>query len=262
MTAPTAHVVSDAFSRFATNPGALAFSDAVEALEAMTAGRPVDGCLGDPGVRLRPGQGLNEAEVAALVDRARDAGVAERLEGFGPEERPLKAPLRLAHKTRPENILISWPRKLADDLYEADLMLDSDSELMRDHITGQHIQGMVLIEAARQTFLAVTEAYYVPADMRGSHYFVIESMSAHYKGFVFPVDATIRYAVERADLEPGRLSFDVSMTVHQGGQIRAELPTSFTAHDKSALVPKEERRAQRTLQTLGAPGEAVTSGAA
>ncbi|MEQ8966652.1 MAG: AfsA-related hotdog domain-containing protein [Azospirillaceae bacterium] len=256
MTAPTAHVVSDAFFRFAANPGAVQFTDAIEALEAMTAGRPVHGCLGDPEIRLRPGQGLNEAEVAALVDRARAAGIAERLEGFGPKDRPLKAPPRLTHKTRPENILISWPRKLADDLYESDLMLDSDSELMRDHVTGQHIQGMVLIEAARQTFLAVTEAHYMPADMSGAHYFVIESMAAHYKGFVFPVDATIRYAVDRADMEPGRLSFDVSMTVHQGGQSRAELPTSFTAYDKSMLVPKEERRAQRTLETLGAPREA------
>jgi len=249
MTPRTVYVVSDAFERFAENPGVITYATAMAALDSDT-GLPVE-----PDVRVRPGQGLNEAQVAAFLARARAVGRDDRLDGWAADDRPAKASARLTHKARPENVLISTPRRIEESVFEADLMLDADSELMRDHVTGQHVQGMVLIEAARQTFLAVTEAFFVPEGEHGQYYFVINSMTAEYRGFVFPVDATIRYVVDRAEVAPGRLSFDVTMQVIQVGAVRAELPTSFTAFYKSSLVPKEEQRAQRTLETLGSPTE-------
>ncbi|STU75669.1 A-factor biosynthesis repeat-containing protein [Klebsiella variicola] len=57
---------------------------------------------------------------------------------------------RLVHKRKKENILITSPEKRDEDSYCARLILQDASELLCDHQTGQHIQGMVLIEAARQ----------------------------------------------------------------------------------------------------------------
>ena len=66
---------------------------------------------------------------------------------------------RLVHKRKKENILITSPEKRDEDSYCARLILQDASELLCDHQTGQHIQGMVLIEAARQTIIATSEKF-------------------------------------------------------------------------------------------------------
>ncbi|MDP1217553.1 AfsA-related hotdog domain-containing protein, partial [Klebsiella pneumoniae] len=63
------------------------------------------------------------------------------------------------HKRKKANILITSPEKRDEDNYCARLILQDASELLCDHQTGQHIQGMVLIEAARQTIIATSEKF-------------------------------------------------------------------------------------------------------
>lgn len=63
----------------------------------------------------------------------------------------------VTHKHKTSNIMISDPQKIAKDRFNAHLMVDAQCAEMSDHITGRHIQGMVLIEAARQMMLACAE---------------------------------------------------------------------------------------------------------
>lgn len=75
---------------------------------------------------------------------------------------------RLVHKRKKANILITSPEKRDEDNYCARLILQDASELLCDHQTGQHIQGMVLIEAARQTIIATSEKIPAGGGRRGN----------------------------------------------------------------------------------------------
>lgn len=52
------------------------------------------------------------------------------------------------------------------NIFESHLMLNDRCAEMSDHVTGQHLQGMILIEAARQMTLAVTEMYFIDSNDR------------------------------------------------------------------------------------------------
>lgn len=69
------------------------------------------------------------------------------------------ASLLSTHKHNQKNVLISEPIKLQKDHFYCNLIVFKNNELIIDHQTGQHIQGMILIEAIRQMFIAVAEKY-------------------------------------------------------------------------------------------------------
>jgi hypothetical protein len=56
--------------------------------------------------------------------------------------------------------MLSLPRRVSESCFEADVLVDDAGEHMSDHVSGQHLPGMVLIEAARQMILAVTEEFF------------------------------------------------------------------------------------------------------
>src|SRR5690606_12858101 len=113
---------------------------------------------------LVPGQGLGDESVKQLL---REATASANLSSFDFSlwhSLPARAPMSLSHKHNPANTLISSPRRLAADVFESHLLIDEECELMHDHLSGQHVQGMVLIEATRQALLAVAEAYLLPTN--------------------------------------------------------------------------------------------------
>src|SRR3546814_8567164 len=87
---------------------------------------------------------------------------------------------------------------------------------MLDHLTGQHIQGMVLTEACRQMFLAVTEKYFLQDYRAKKRYFVIDTMTMRYNAFAFPLPAQITYKVLSKNVQKShKRSFHVDMEVMQ-----------------------------------------------
>ncbi|MFW5402828.1 AfsA-related hotdog domain-containing protein, partial [Yersinia sp. 1252 StPb PI] len=87
------------------------------------------------------------------------------------------------HKKEEHNILIGKAQKVDKDIYNLPLMIDERCELMGDHQSGKHLQGMLLVEAFRQTFIAVTEEFYpFLGDIK--KYFVINSLNINFYNFV------------------------------------------------------------------------------
>jgi A-factor biosynthesis hotdog domain len=121
------------------------------------------------------------------------------------------------HKVRRENVLITGPRKLDESRFEAWLAMQDSGELLGDHMTGQHIQGMVLIEAARQMMLSVSE-HFLLAQRPNGYYFVLNSMDIEYKQFVFPL--------------PTRLSHEITLKQPgKGDSLKATCETAFLQND-------------------------------
>ncbi|MGW5877689.1 AfsA-related hotdog domain-containing protein [Nocardiopsis terrae] len=202
-----------------------------------------------PGTNLevRGGQGMSTYEWQYLEDAVERRGIHDRV-----RIRPSRLdPARRAeaHKHREQNVLIADLGRRDDQLFQAALLLNADNELLLDHQTGQHVQGMVVVEAARQMFLAVTERYYTHRWPGRRYYFVIDSISTTFENFLFPLDAEILYLVQSADLDdPERLGFTARIDLHQAGRRAASTEVSFTAFDTARLKRVEHRRADRAVE--------------
>ncbi|MBI3230506.1 MAG: hypothetical protein HYZ45_10105 [Burkholderiales bacterium] len=195
-------------------------------------------------VRLIAGQGISEADVQHILALSKNS----KLDTSLLLQRPVRAGMATTHKRRFVNSIISTPRQLDSDLFEADLLVDERSELMNDHQTGQHIQGMILVEAARQLFLAVTEEFFIAPDDHRDYYFVINQMDVKYMAFVFPIGASLRYEIVEKNLSnPERLSFLVRITVQQAGVEATEVMVKFTTFLAEKIKQKEHQQAMQTL---------------
>jgi hypothetical protein len=234
-------VVGIRFQGFSSeHPDVLTISQLLEDLQS--------GLYGQAGelLTLRPGQGVSPAEWDRLQAVVNRVGVADRMllepvaaETLGTDE---------VHKRHPDNALIAALRSTGPGVYRAALRIHNDNELLLDHQTGQHVQGMVVVEAARQMFLAVTERYYVEPELRGGYYFVIESMRTSFENFLFPLAAEIEYKVLDAAVgDPTRLAFTAEIAVHQAERRCALTEVSFSAFESELIEGKEHRRAAHAV---------------
>lgn len=129
------------------------------------------------------------------------------------------------------------------------MLLHERNELILDHLTGQHIQGMVLTEACRQMFLAVTEQFCLDGYPAAKRYFVINSMHIRYQAFAFPLPAEIRYRLlsqeqPRAD----RVSIHADIDIWQGNEVTASMEVKFTVFDDVYISNRESKLAAEAVQ--------------
>lgn len=235
-------VVGDKFEGFAANPGVVTATQARQLMQ--------DSDMLPSGMVLVPGQGLCDEDIDSLMEDAERTGATRRIDVRLRKLRPQLASASQSHKRLTENTIISTARRtLEENTFELDLLVDERCELMGDHQTGQHIQGMILIEAARQAFLAVTEQFFIDHKSGRRYYFVINAMNTEYLGFVFPIPATLRYTIlEQKITNPSRLGFRAYVDVIQAGQVCARTEVRFTAFEAEKIVAKENERAEGALR--------------
>ncbi|MFE9448791.1 AfsA-related hotdog domain-containing protein [Streptomyces sp. NPDC006739] len=234
-------LVGDRFAGFAAQQDVLTVSQFIEEMRLGVYSwdsRPI---------RIRAGQGVTVVEWERVRGEALLLGLTERLDfDF---RAPDLAGRGEAHKHLSSNTLIADLRRDGEDLFSATLRVHNDNELLIDHQTGEHVQGMVAVEAARQMFLAVSERYHASRYLDRSYYYVIESLNTGFENFLFPVDATIVYHTVRAELDnPDRLSFEAEISLHQAGRRASITTVSYTAFDSPVIEAKEHRRARIAVE--------------
>src|SRR5581483_10314782 len=93
-------------------------------------------------------------------------------------------------------VMLSAPVERAAGVYTASLCLDDACDDLADHLTGHHLQGAVLAEAARQMVLAVSEAFLLPEAKRLAMRFVTHAMEMTYHVYAFPLDVRVQLTIE------------------------------------------------------------------
>lgn len=236
-------VVGNSFETFAANDGAITVK---QLSQMLSDGRESE--LPENAVFL-PGQGLQETDIEHLMQQMELMKLDRCFDLRLRKDRPQRASGIYTHKRKPENSILSIPRRVEGDVYEMDLLVDERSELMTDHQTGQHIQGMILVEAARQAFLAVTERYFIDYKNGLRYYFVINAMNTQYLNFLFPLPATVRYVIqEKKVADPTRLYFHGNIEFHQADKHCATVEVKFTAFESDKIIQKEAARAEEAIQ--------------
>jgi hypothetical protein len=145
----------------------------------------------------------------------------------------------LTHKHEPRNVMVSMPMRVADDQFVADLVIDERAAVLDDHLTGQHIPGVALVEAARQTWTAVTEKFLLEGTTKTR--FVINTMRSAFHRFVFPLPATVRYQLLARQDSAVQQVFRCLITVHQGDALAAEVEAEYR------VIPDVFSRKQESL---------------
>ncbi|MEM6705727.1 MAG: AfsA-related hotdog domain-containing protein [Planctomycetota bacterium] len=192
-----------------------------------------------------PGQGLQSEQLSAVYIANTRGGMFLVSEGE-------IATRRETHKHEPKNTMVSLPRRVAPKKFELDLWIDGRNEVLSDHQTGQHVQGIALIEGARQSLLAVTEHFDLsPGD--SSDFIVVWSgiADAEFPHFTFPLPIKINYEVLSKEVDRrGQMKFEVFIDFEQAGRTTACLLTSFAAYRKGFILGKEHEQACDTLDAM------------
>lgn len=233
-------LVGDRFAGMAAVPGVHTLSQLVGDLRR---GAPVPR-------NIIIGQGLQEYEFeylyAALTRRNKDP--REVLTQFPAGQRVSRS---LVHKSREQNVLLANFRKTEAQRFRADIRLHSENEMLLDHQTGQHVQGMVVTEALRQMFLAVFESEHGMRHPDRRYYVVWNSISLNFTSFLFPLPAEIACEILEQDVDdPTKMTFRVAMNIDQLGNKAAHAGIEFAAFDDDRIKRLEMRRATASVDTL------------
>lgn len=235
-------VVGDKFKEFAKGKDVLTMNQ----LKALT--RLPHRLLGTRSV-LMLGQGAQEDEVLAFMHGVEASPELSPRFEFSDLQRVLdRAPPNASHKRIAHNTVIGMPSRKSDDCFEVPLNLDERCELMGDHQTGQHLQGMLLVEAFRQSFLAVTDTFFPFG--QGPTYFVINTMHVEFQNFLFPLPAHIEYRIVEADVNARRARYQTTMGAMQNDAQCASASIGFTVYAAETIAQKEAEMADLITQKM------------
>lgn len=241
-------IVSDTFRGFSDgDKNVLTYSCLVKLLAS--------GVIGKDPIQLIVGQGVKESELDLLINKY---NVADQL-SVAPRQNALPAAgVEYSHKQKIQNITVTLAQKKNDEHFKLGVIFDGSNEFFLDHMTGKHVQGMAVVEAMRQSFLTVTEQFFLN-DSPNKYYFVIHKMDTQFKKFVFPLDAHIEYEILKSKRKPGRYNASIKATVIQNGDTCAVSHIDFTAFEQSFIGKKEEQLAADAVDYTFSSNEQSTS---
>lgn len=103
-----------------------------------------------------------------------------------------RVPHQQVHKRRPENVLISRPLPTGPHTHAAQLIVDDGADDIADHVTGIHVPGMCIVEAARQACLAVNHAVAEESgfEAAGSAY-TLNTLEVSFGKFIYPSEVRV-----------------------------------------------------------------------
>lgn len=230
------YIIGDKFKKFLEHENTISISNFEKQLFRNR--------LPSDGIVYHLGQGVALERVNKIAKDSpilRDVGIHI---GF---DEVTKSARHLVHKHNSANSMISIPRRVSELNYQADVHIDDRCAELDDHITGQHVSGMTLVEICRQMFLAVTEQYYLKAYEK-EFYFVIKSSSIEYKRFVFPLEIRADYRVLcHQTLKPGVFLFKVDVLIIQDEKVCAASHYEFIAYGADQIEVKEDNAAIELL---------------
>lgn len=198
--------------------------------------------------KLVPGLGCRRDLYSQFISLLEDDEIPAHLdlEKFFLSFKNSVEPNKFTHQHSEHNILIGKAVRDGDSNFSVPFIIDERSTLMGDHQTGKHVQGMIITEAFRQTFIAISEEFYLVND-DVEKYFVINDMNIKFINFVFPLPASIRFELLDIDTNDFRSKFKVKMILEQNGTIAAIMDAQFVVYPDKYIRKKEKELADKGL---------------
>lgn len=194
-----------------------------------------------PDTDLHCGLGISDWQLHSIQqDLLRRKAPTYVLERFA--RRP--AQRKLTHRHNDTNVLISEPKRTGE-YFVFDLILDDREDRLADHVTGQHVSGMVLLEAARQASAVVLETEH--SALSKSHAATLARVSANFESFVFPLPTQLLAIEGTESIRAGRVSTYVSVAVWQNQDHVANFQFDIPLTRRDVLTRCEASAARKAL---------------
>ena len=194
------------------------------------------------------GQGVGASDADEIRAKLRSSGHPDALYDFDE-----LAPISLTHKQTDRHVLISCLRNVGPRAYQSQLVLDDASDRLCDHVTGQHLAGMVLIEASRQAALGVLECEYKNTSQI-SWGLTWSSTQVQFLGYIFPVPLTLTAKVSEpvGTRSESRIPVNVVVDWDQLGKPVCEMALTGILLERAFLAKLEVKRARQAVDALWA----------
>ncbi|MFF2085189.1 AfsA-related hotdog domain-containing protein [Nocardia sp. NPDC058176] len=200
----------------------------------------------DAELAVHLGQGITRHDLDYLEHVAAIHAPQARLRVVGEIAEPARR--HHVHKYQDSNVLLAGLVREDENLFRADLRLDGDNELLLDHQTGEHVQGIVVIEAVRQLFLAAFELEYGVRRPQEHFYIVWNNVDLKFGSFLFPLPATLHAQLTPVSVDdPGKLQFLIETEVRQFGKPVASSRIEFAALPNERISQIERAKAAKAV---------------
>lgn len=234
-------VVSDQFSNFAIRNDIVTISTLYNLLDTNSIFAPKESKI-----TLIPGQGLSQETIKKTINIINKNKKHKNYDLSMFHGLPKKASPKLTHKHKEENILISEPQKISHDNFSMDLLIDDRCELMRDHQTGLHIQGMILLEASRQGYISIYEKYF-SIEKNKKLYFIFNNMNVEYNKFSFPLPAQINAEITEKEFKKSGSRIAMNIKIIQCRSVSATLSLEMSIVESIKISKIESKMAREVI---------------
>lgn len=229
------YVIGNKFSDFAKLENVFIYSEIVKKIKNHDADTK--------NVFFVIGQGINQEERLNLERLTKKYETGFILNAY-----QKAAPNSLTHKRKSENIIISDPLILIQNkLYRSYMLIDDNCAEMSDHTTGLHVQGMLIMEAARQMMLAVAEKFILNLNEKGNFYCVLTNISSNFLKFAFPIDLEIEHEILEIANTNQRYEVKSKTSFIQNQSVIAIINIDYIFRDKIIMNSLERKIAEQTV---------------
>ena len=224
----TIYVVGDKFKNVANGKNTIIFTDIIDLILTDEIACDV----------LSIEQGISEWQVGyikSLLSYSSEQAHIKVVSYFDKNKRCSEA---LTHKHYRKNILISDPLETEqEEAYESLLMVDENCAELSDHVTGKHLQFMVLVEAARQMVNAITEKFYANTSM----IYLANDLDVKFSSFVYPFATQMRYRVISKKMKAaGNGKMTAVIEFIQNGEVKSAIEFAFTILERNFVTQLED----------------------
>lgn len=228
-------VVGDDYAEFAKHENVVTVSRLLHELENTE--HP---CAADDFV-IGQGVAANRRESLRNALQARGLQADIRIDS------PMAVPL--THKRCSEHVLITTPIKTGPLEYEFSLTLNDKNDRLSDHVTGQHVGAMLLMEAARQAVVVALELEY--ATKRGVRLgFVLERFMSNFHSYAFPLPTTMRVSLVESGDPDKHVSVSLTIAFLQAAEQISTMQLDVTLYDTALLDKVEARKARKSIESM------------
>ncbi|ABD82741.1 AfsA-related hotdog domain-containing protein [Saccharophagus degradans] len=189
------------------------------------------------------GQGIGYTDREFIETSLKNRSV-DKVYSFSPV-----ATLADTHKHAEENVLITEPRRLGKLNYAFDLSLTDKIDRLSDHVTGQHVGAMLLMEAARQATIAVLEYEYC-RNSSESFGLVLDRFDSRFDGYLFPLPASLNTVIKELKVSAKSITVVVTSTVIQCGVDIGSISLDVTLCNSRLLNKIESKKSQTAVKEL------------
>jgi|GEM_PF-1524326 len=224
-------VVGDVFGSVANQKNILTYTDAVSSL--------LNGTIKQGHLSIE--QGVSEEKVDAIKNSIQKLGLENSITIKSYFDNLKRCQNQLTHKVKSFNTLISEPLMQPDSSYKSNLMIDERCAELSDHVTGLHIQGMLLIEAARQMTTATIEKYFIDQANKPNIKIVMNDFQSNFYHYAFPfnVELDLRVINERKINNTNR-AFTVLISIYQYEKEITKISRKVSIYDAHFVDYKEK----------------------